>query len=97
MHPALPQAPPLASSQINRCLWTVKQIAQRNPAFSEGGLRNLIFLAEARRTKKAIIRGNGLGEALVRIGRKLLIDEELFFKWIEQQQKRRVANNEVLQ
>lgn len=66
-----------------RVLCTVRQFSEKNPAFSQGSLRNLIFLASERHTSKGKIPGNGLDVALVRIGRKLLIDEARFFQWIE--------------
>lgn len=70
-----------------RALFTVRQFSEKYPAFSQGSLRNLIFLADKRHTSTGQIPGNGLDMALVRIGRKLLIDETKFFQWIEQQQK----------
>ena len=70
-----------------RALSTVRQFSEKHPAFSQGSLRNLIFLADERHTSKCKIPGNGLDMALVRIGRKLLIDETKFFEWVEQQQK----------
>lgn len=60
-----------------RVLSTVRQFSTRYPAFPEGGLRSLIFLADA----------NGLRCALIRIGRKVLIDEEKFFRWLDQRQQ----------
>lgn len=66
-----------------RVLCTVRQFSEKHPAFSNGALRNLIFLASERHTSKGNIPGNGLDVALVRIGRKLLIDEARFFQWIE--------------
>jgi hypothetical protein len=59
-------------------LHRVNQFVQKYPAFAVGGIRALIF----NETK------NGLKEsgAILRIGRKILIDEEKFFKWIEAQQ-----------
>ncbi len=69
-----------------RTLLTVRQFADKHPAFSQGSLRNLIFLAEKRKTSMGVVNGNGLDVALVRIGRKLLIDESNFFKWIDAQQ-----------
>ena len=69
-----------------RTLLTVRQFAEKHPAFQQGSLRNLIFLAESRNTSKGRIAGNGLDVALVRIGRKLLIDEAKFFNWIDAQQ-----------
>ncbi|MBK9130603.1 MAG: hypothetical protein IPM20_03025 [Gammaproteobacteria bacterium] len=55
-------------------------MAKRYPdAFSEGSLRWAIHNAER----------NGLARsgAIVRIGRRVLIDEELFLRWIDEQQK----------
>lgn len=76
--------PELTSSLPN--LLSVRQFSEKHPAFPQGSLRNLIFLAESRKTSKGEIKGNGLNVALVRIGRKLLIDEAKFFQWIEEQQ-----------
>ncbi len=70
----------------NRTLLTVRQCADKYQAFSQGALRNLIFLSENRHTSKGIIEGNGFNTALIRIGRKLLIDEAKFFQWIDDQQ-----------
>jgi hypothetical protein len=70
-----------------RALLTVRQFSDKHPAFPQGSLRNLIFLAESRKTSKGVIKGNGLDIALVRIGRKLLIDETKFFQWVDEQQE----------
>ncbi|MBK9453225.1 MAG: hypothetical protein IPN95_28300 [Bacteroidetes bacterium] len=70
-YPDLPSQP--------RTLLTVRQFSDRHSAFTQGAIRNLIFLAESRKTSKGIITGNGLNIALARIGRKLLIDEAKFF------------------
>ncbi|HWR76811.1 MAG TPA: hypothetical protein VN283_06355 [Thiobacillus sp.] len=75
-----------ASLTQPRALLTVRQLADKHPAFPQGALRNLIFLAESRNTSKGKIEGNGLAVALVRIGRKVLIDEAKFFNWIDAQQ-----------
>ena len=68
-----------------RVLLTVKQFPLRNPAFTEAALRNLIFKADDRLSSKGVIPGNGLIAcgALVRVGRKVLIDEAKFFDWID--------------
>ena len=60
-------------------LSTVNQFTEKNPAFTHGGLRSLIFNEAT----------NGLAKsgAIVRIGRKVLIDESKFFAWIEAQNK----------
>ncbi len=54
---------------------TVKQFAQKHPAFPTGGLRYLIFHED----------DNGFHKCIRRIGRKILIYEEAFFEWLENQ------------
>jgi hypothetical protein len=56
---------------------TVNQHIAKHPAFTIGGVRALIFNEKT----------NGLAKsgAIVRIGRKVLIDEAKFFAWIEAQ------------
>jgi len=71
-------------------LHTVSQFPNAHPAFTPAALRNLIFKAEQRHSSKGAIPGNGLIEAgaIVRIGRKVLIDEDRFFEWVRQQNGR---------
>ena len=66
---------------------TVKQFSKKYPAFSEAALRNLIFKAGTRYSTNGEIPTNGLSEAgaIVRIGAKVLIDEDRFFEWVRQQ------------
>ena len=68
-------------------LLTVRQFATRHPAFTESSLRWLIFQSQSRDSSKGVIPSNGLHVALVRIGRRVLIDEARFFQWVEAQQK----------
>ncbi|MDD4914831.1 MAG: hypothetical protein PHW13_07315 [Methylococcales bacterium] len=58
-------------------LFTVNQFTDKHQAFTNGGVRSLIFNE----------RKNGLAKsgAIVRIGRKVLIDEIKFFAWVEAQ------------
>lgn len=58
-------------------LQTVPQFAENNPAFPVGGLRWLIFNEDK----------NGLKEsgAIIRIGKKVMIDGDRFFNWIYKQ------------
>lgn len=53
---------------------TVKQTAGKHPAFSEGALRWAIFNR----------RVNRFDSCLIRIGRRLLIDEQHFLEWVAQ-------------
>ena len=70
--------------------YTVAQFSERNPVFSEAATRNLVFKAESRESSLGTIPGNGLIEAgaVIRIGRKVLINEAKFFAWAEAQQTR---------
>lgn len=77
---------PLQSFSGYRILLTVNQFAMKHPAFTPSSLRNLIFLAADRYTSKGPIKGNGLQASIVRVGRKVLLDEEKFFFWIDGQQ-----------
>jgi len=66
----------------NETAWaylTVQQFTAKHTAFTLGGLRSLIFNEHQ----------NGLAKsgAVVRIGRKVLIDETKFFAWVESQNK----------
>ena len=66
----------------NQAAWaylTVQQFTAKHTAFNTGGLRSLIFNEHQ----------NGLAKsgAIVRIGRKVLINQQKFFAWIESQQK----------
>ena len=63
--------------QYRSRLLTVSQFASEYPAFSQASLRHLIFDAST----------NGFCKVLRRIGkRKILIDEQAFFQWVDQQQ-----------
>jgi hypothetical protein len=61
--------------------FTVKQFSDRHPAFTVGSLRALIFDGNT----------NGLTEsgAVVRINRRVLLNETKFFDWLERGNKRK--------
>jgi len=56
---------------------TTKQFCAKHQAFAIGGLKELIA--------KQFTNGLFESKSIVRIGRKLLIDQELFFAWVKQQ------------
>lgn len=69
-----------------RILLTVKEFCRKHSAFTEGSLRHLIFQSRPGSYSGGHeISGNGLKEAgaIVRIGRRLLIDEAKFFQWVD--------------
>jgi hypothetical protein len=54
---------------------TIRQLATKYPAFTEGGIRALIFRSKS----------NGFDSCIYRIGRKILISKSAFSHWIEAQ------------
>lgn len=60
-----------------RTLLTVRQFSEKHPAFTEGSLRFNIFNAHR----------NGFKQCIRRIGRKILLDESEFFRWVDAQNK----------
>lgn len=74
-----------------RPLFTVVQFEAKYPAFPQRAMRPHILNARDRvNSRGERIPGNGLEEAgaIVRIGRRVLIDEQAFFRWIAGQQRR---------
>lgn len=59
--------------QPHQNLFTVRQFAEKHSFITEGALRNSIFFAKT----------NGMEKVMKRIGRKILIDENAYFEWIE--------------
>ena len=70
-------------SEAAPTLYTVRQLSEAEPAFTESALRNLIHKAAPRRSTVGEIPGNGLREsgALIRRGRKVLLDRARFIEW----------------
>jgi hypothetical protein len=62
---------------IQMSLFTVKQFTEKHPAFTQRCLRALIFNEATNNLKQS--------GAIVRIGRKILINEEKFFAYLESQ------------
>lgn len=63
------------STSTVRTLLTAEQFVQRHSAFTLGGLRWWLFHR----------RANGLDQAVVRVGRRIYIDENKFFEWVDAQ------------
>lgn len=62
---------------------TLKQLADKEQAFSLSALRNLVFKAEDRVCSRGTIPGNGLAPHIRRVGTKLLINHGGFLDWIK--------------
>ena len=71
-----------AAKSLNDSWLTIKLLAQAEPAFTEAAIRNLIFLAESRKTSKGTIAGNGLAPHIRRVGSKVLVNHGGFLGWI---------------
>ncbi len=56
---------------------SLKLFSEKYPTFSIGGLRHL--------TRNQYVNGLFESHTIVRIGRRVLINEELFFKWVNEQ------------
>ena len=63
-----------AEIQLRSRLIPVSDWPKHHPWPPIGGLRHLVFHAEH----------NGIGKALRRVGRRVLIDEAAFFQWVEE-------------
>ncbi len=63
-------------------LLTVRQFSTEHPAFTEGSLRWLIFKAGSDVASSGGKDYRTLNRALVRVGRRVLIDEQKFFDWV---------------
>jgi hypothetical protein len=78
MHTAGPSevAEPIQNTVISprRTLHTVQQFSQKHPAFTPGSLRWLLFHRET----------NGLARAVLKVGRRVLLDEDAFFTWLDE-------------
>ena len=78
-----------SSSSKVRPLYSPKKFAEKHSNFlALGGLRDQIFYAKSRVTTRGVIPGNGLEAALVRMNRRVYIDEEKYFEWVESLQNR---------
>jgi hypothetical protein len=72
--------PAATTTNPSRSLFTVKQFAERNPFVTESGLRFQIF-----NRKENGLEASG---ALVRIGKRVLIDENKYlYAWVDSQQE----------
>ncbi len=78
-------------SERPRRLFTIPRFAeQHSDHTTRAAVTNQVFKAEPRHSTKGEIPGNGMLEfgVIVRIGRKVLIDEDAYFRWIDAQQGR---------
>jgi len=70
-------------THTSRGIYTLDIFGQRNPAFPPTVMRNLLWRSRDRHSSIGTIKGNGLDVAVLRIGRRIYIDEAKFFLWLE--------------
>lgn len=83
--PGVPEPTPTDTSQsldASGALLTVRQLSARHPAFSEPALRWAVFCTKARPGTREHAVYAGLQPAIVRLGRRVLIDEQRFLEWL---------------
>ena len=72
-----------------RHLYTLKKFSERHSDFlTLSAVTNQVFKAHPRHSTKGEIPGNGMRDfgVIIRIGRKVLIDEAAYFRWLDAQQ-----------
>lgn len=72
-----------------RQLYSLKKFAERHSSFlTTSAITNQVFKAQSRHSTKGEIPGNGMMDfgVIVRVGRKVLIDEAAYFQWLDAQQ-----------
>lgn len=75
--------------EVGKRLVTVKQLVQLEGYgwLSESAVRHLLFAAKPRLNSRGEeLPGNGLSAAIIRIGRRVLLDLDKFDVWIDAQQ-----------
>lgn len=80
-----PSARAAATPSIKASIKTLVQMPEWKDVYTESAIRNLIDKARARRSSRGVIPGNGLIEAgaLIRIGRRVVLDTDKFRAWVE--------------
>ena len=75
-----------ASPPRYRRLSTVAQFSQNHQDLTEAAIRWLIHQAKPRDRAKSITESNGFDMVIVRRGRRVLLDEDQYSSWLENQQ-----------
>jgi hypothetical protein len=73
-----------------RRIFTLTKFAERHSSFlTLSALTNQKFKSEPRKSSRGEILGNGLAEfgAFITIGRRVLVDEDAYFRWLDAQNR----------
>jgi hypothetical protein len=74
---------------LPRRIFTLPKFAERHSSFlTLSALTNQKFKSVPRQSSRGKIPGNGLAEfgAFVTVGRRVLVDEDAYFRWFDAQQ-----------
>jgi hypothetical protein len=76
-----------SKSTTDQVWFRVSQLADKHKQFTENAIRAQIFAAKPRLSAKSKngnswIEGNGLGPAIRKCGRSLLINEPMYSRWL---------------
>lgn len=80
------------ADKLPRRLFTLPNFAERHSSFlTLSALTNQKFKSESRKSSRGEIPGNGLAEfgAFFTVGRRVLVDEDAYFRWLDAQQNGR--------
>ncbi|MHB8495382.1 MAG: hypothetical protein ACYC9Z_10115 [Casimicrobiaceae bacterium] len=75
-----------------RRLFTLPKFAERHGSFiTLPALTNQVFKSRSRHSSRGHVPGNGMLDygVIVRINRRVLIDEDAYFRWLDAQQGER--------
>jgi hypothetical protein len=68
----------------SRTYLTIPCFSKKHEPFTQGAIRALIWKSRPRfnKTSGEVTPGNGMDVAILRVGRRLYIDEQRFFEWL---------------
>jgi hypothetical protein len=85
------ESPHASLAAPSRRIFTLTKFAERHSSFlTLSALTNQKFKSEPRKSSRGEIHGNGLAEfgAFITIGRRVLVDEDAYFCWLDAQNQR---------
>ena len=72
---------------------TVEQLNAMYSAFSISTIRWYIQCSKPRYSSVGEVPANGFADCMIRVGRRIYIDESKFLNWLQQQNKQQESNN----
>ncbi|MEP7298663.1 MAG: hypothetical protein ABI702_20960 [Burkholderiales bacterium] len=72
----------VGDQDVRRPLVSIAQLVENYPCLTTGAVRAHVFAAAQRVSSKGLIPGNGLAPAIIRKGRRVLLDEIGYFTWV---------------